>query len=217
MDEERVVFDDEKVTRSLEGGRTECVRWDDLREVFILTTAAGPFEEDVFWMLAGNVGGCAIPAGMAGFDPLLTRLQQLPGFDNEAVIAAMTSVGEGRFVCWHGGQSVAPASGELVDRIQMTADGHLPVFAVLQEDHYETILGDGYYAYFEQAFFNRRDAEEFALEKTGEWQKYHVREGSLRLENDEFVFDGNLPPFEKIELEKLIESLNARIRGEKLS
>ena len=31
---------------------------------------------------------------------LLSRLQQLPGFDNEAVIKAMGSTNNAKFLCW---------------------------------------------------------------------------------------------------------------------
>lgn len=99
---EQVTFDDEGVTRRMADGSTESVRWDELEEVFILTTDEGPFVEDVFWMLARGEGkgGCAVPQGAEGSDQLLERLQQLPGFDNDAVIAAMMSTSNAKFVCW---------------------------------------------------------------------------------------------------------------------
>jgi hypothetical protein len=31
---------------------------------------------------------------------MLEKIQQLPGFDNEAVIKAMTSTTNNRFICW---------------------------------------------------------------------------------------------------------------------
>jgi hypothetical protein len=44
--------------------------------------------------------GCAIPQFSEGFQSLLVRLQKLPGFDNDAVIKAMSTTSDGRFVCW---------------------------------------------------------------------------------------------------------------------
>ncbi len=78
---------------------TRTVRWDDLRAVLIETTDQGPFVEDVWWILIDGEGHCII-AQAAGGEQLLARLQALPGFDNEAVIAAMASVENRLFTCW---------------------------------------------------------------------------------------------------------------------
>jgi hypothetical protein len=96
-----VAFDTEQVTRTLPDGRTERVRWADLQEVDILTTDEGPAADDVIWMLLGkNDSGCAVPSETEGMKELLPRLQELPGFDNEAVIKAMGSTNNAIFVCW---------------------------------------------------------------------------------------------------------------------
>lgn len=97
---DRVSFDDTVITRTLPDGKTESVRWADLQEVGILTTDEGPYSEDVYWMLLGSEGGCAVSGGAQGMKELLVRLQQLPGFDNAAVIKAMGSTGNDKFLCW---------------------------------------------------------------------------------------------------------------------
>lgn len=81
-------------------GLTESVLWKDLIVVFIETTDRGPFEPDLFWILVGEGSGCVVPIGAVGEEDLLNALQKLPGFDNEAVTAAMTSVTNQRFTCW---------------------------------------------------------------------------------------------------------------------
>jgi len=65
------------------------VGWADLQKVEVVTTSDGPFHPDVFWVLHGTEGGCAVPQGATGDKQLLDRLQALPGFDNGAVIAAL--------------------------------------------------------------------------------------------------------------------------------
>jgi hypothetical protein len=95
-----VAFDDERVVRRLPDGKEESVRWDDLQEVQIITTDEGPFVDDVFWLLLGSSGGCVVPSETEGTEALLDRLQQLPGFDNEAVIRAMGTTSNDRFLCW---------------------------------------------------------------------------------------------------------------------
>lgn len=81
-------------------GRTEQVAWDDLQRVEVLTTDDGPFAPDVFWALLGTSGGCLIPQGATGERALSERLGQLPGFDHGAVIQAMGSTANARFLCW---------------------------------------------------------------------------------------------------------------------
>jgi hypothetical protein len=110
LEPERVSFDDAAVTRWMPGGRTEHVRWDELEEVGIVTTDEGPWAEDVYWMLRAASGGCAVGSETVGMDALLERLQQLPGFNNEAVIRAMGSTENATFVCWRRADSTSEAT-----------------------------------------------------------------------------------------------------------
>ena len=91
---------DEEVVCERPDGLIERVRWDDLQRVEVLTTNDGPFAPDVFWMLFGTSGGCAVPQGATGDRELLHRLHALPGFDNESFIRAMGSTENARFPCW---------------------------------------------------------------------------------------------------------------------
>lgn len=95
-----VAFDGDGIVRTLADGRQESIRWTDLRQVAIVTTGDGPFGNDLFWMLTGDAGGCLLPGDADGAETLMTRLQELPGFDNEAALLAMACTGEQRFVCW---------------------------------------------------------------------------------------------------------------------
>lgn len=104
-----VEIDDEGVRRWV-GGAIEAVRWADLVEVGIVTTADGPFSEDIFWLLQGSAGGgCAVPGSAAA--PLLARLQRLPRFDNLTVVKACGTVEEASFRVWQGeaGEGLAAA------------------------------------------------------------------------------------------------------------
>lgn len=100
-DPDLAVVDQVGVRRRLPDGRREAVRWDDLVEVAIRTTAGGPWQEDVFFLLTGrDGGGVAVPLGEAVERDLLGWLQALPGFDSEQVVEAMTCAEDAMFVCW---------------------------------------------------------------------------------------------------------------------
>jgi hypothetical protein len=105
---DRVSFDDSAITRTMPDGKIETVRWADLYEVGIITTDEGPLNEDVFWILAGSNGGCAVSGGAQGMKELLERLQRLPGFDNAAVIEAMGSTTNKKFQCWKRNTEMKP-------------------------------------------------------------------------------------------------------------
>ncbi len=97
---EDVTFDDTSVRRVSPEGGVDEVRWEDLAEVRIRTTAEGPFGEDVYWVLTGADGeGIAVP-GESMTDDLLDRLQSLDGFDHEQMVLAMGSTDEAQFLCW---------------------------------------------------------------------------------------------------------------------
>ena len=95
-----VAVTDEGVTCSRSSGLVESVTWDDLKEVSIVTNDEGPIAIDVMWLLVGERGGCVVPQGATGQGELLTRLQGLEGFRNDAMIEAMSSVTNRKFLCW---------------------------------------------------------------------------------------------------------------------
>ena len=65
-----VTFDDESVICRRPGGLVETVRWSDLQIVYIQTTDAGPFGDDIFWVLGGVESGCVVPSESEGMDRL---------------------------------------------------------------------------------------------------------------------------------------------------
>lgn len=96
-----ITIDDDGVRRQLADGTEESVTWAKLKEVAIRTTPEGPWKEDTFFLLVSEGGGgCAVPAGDPSADDLMTRLQTLPNFDNDAFVEAMTTIEDGLFVIW---------------------------------------------------------------------------------------------------------------------
>lgn len=97
---DQVTFDDEGITRTPRDGLVEHVGWDELLRVDIATTNEGPWVDDVFWLLSAGDHGCAVPSEAEGMGELLLRLQELPRFDNEAVIRAMGCTDNELFPVW---------------------------------------------------------------------------------------------------------------------
>ena len=99
-DDWQVTFDDNGVTCKRSTGLVESVSWNDLQKVSIVTTDDGPFAEDVFYVLYSADAGCVVPQGAPNSSDLLERLQELSGFDSEAVVQAMGCASNNEFVCW---------------------------------------------------------------------------------------------------------------------
>ena len=103
-----VTVTDTAIVRVSPDGASQSIAWTDLQEVAIITTECSLFAGNTFWVLSDSAGSaCAVPGAAAGSAELLTRLQELPGFNNEAVIEAMGSHG-GRFVCWQYASGTTP-------------------------------------------------------------------------------------------------------------
>lgn len=81
-------------------GEAATLPWDGLTRVSIRTTDQGPFTDDVFFVLESAGTTIEIFQDAPGCDTLLTELQTLPGFDNNAVIEAMGCTDNQTFLCW---------------------------------------------------------------------------------------------------------------------
>lgn len=96
-----LTVDDWGVRRRLSDGSLEEQSWESLQSVVVVTTDEGPLGDDVIVLLVGPDGkGCAVPQGTPGDSALLRRLQQLPEFDNEQFIRAMSCCEPMQFLCW---------------------------------------------------------------------------------------------------------------------
>ncbi|MGE3228857.1 MAG: hypothetical protein AB7J30_05415 [Hyphomicrobium sp.] len=105
----RVTQDDKLISVDDGSGNVTTLAWAEVGNVTVLTTNAGPFETDLFWMLSDRDGRhmMMVPMGAAGEHELLQAMQaRLAGFDNMAVIEAMSSVENGVFQIWPAGELV---------------------------------------------------------------------------------------------------------------
>jgi len=95
-----VTFDDLAVTCHDADGNTQQVTWDNLTSIEIVTTDAGPFVEDVFWVLHSTTESCIVPQDAEGCQQFSERLGRLPNFDHDAEIRAICCASNARFVIW---------------------------------------------------------------------------------------------------------------------
>jgi len=84
-------------------GRHVGLPWAEVERVSIRTTDRGPAEQDVWWhfeVIEGR-GAVSVPNDTDGIGQFLEDAPQwLEGFDQEAIIEAMGSTGNGEFVVW---------------------------------------------------------------------------------------------------------------------
>lgn len=95
---------DEKTISVDDGaGGIASLPWSSLGNVAVITTDSGPFATDLFWILTDKEGrqSITVPMDAGGEDALLKAMQaRLTGFDNMAVVEAMSSVESGLFQIW---------------------------------------------------------------------------------------------------------------------
>ncbi|MGZ0173932.1 MAG: hypothetical protein ACKVHE_30860 [Planctomycetales bacterium] len=95
-----VLCGDDDVVLRWPRGPNETVLWSDVQRIVIRNTDSGPFDEDVFFCLETGEDTFVIPQGADGVPELLERMQQFPGFNNEALIDSMGCTDNKLFLCW---------------------------------------------------------------------------------------------------------------------
>jgi hypothetical protein len=101
-----ITIDEQGVRRELPDGSVEQVLWEELESIDIVTTDAGPFAEDVFWVLSAGHHGCVVPGALGS--RILDHSNRFPGWDTRALILAMGSTENARFEVWRRESSGPP-------------------------------------------------------------------------------------------------------------
>ena len=109
-----VSMDGKGITCTYPKGDLHNILWQELSEVNIRTNDTGPWGIDVLWGFhdAAGLPKVVIPNGATGVTDLLRALEQLPGFDDQAVIKAMRCTQNESFLCWRGKVQTSPISKE---------------------------------------------------------------------------------------------------------
>lgn len=99
----RVVFDDKTIIVHDGKGGEAMLGWADIGGVTLVTTDLGPQHGELTWMLSDRDGRrcLTVPMDAEGEHALLVALQsRLAGFDNMAVVEAMSSTRAAEFQIW---------------------------------------------------------------------------------------------------------------------
>lgn len=110
----------------------------------------------------------------------------------------------------HPGETeITPAMVESVRKIIKDAGGTLTVWAVLEEDVYETQFGDGFYLHVRGLALNSADAQRLAALGGGDSEqvKWHVRSYRLGLKDDLPSFLALWRPEEEFTINQIVAIL----------
>jgi hypothetical protein len=96
----KVWFEDQQVWVQWPSKEPESIKWDAIIRIAIETNDQGPFVEDVYWLLASKEKVISYPSEATGTEEMLKRLQEIPTFNNERLIDAMTCTDNQTFILW---------------------------------------------------------------------------------------------------------------------
>lgn len=85
-----------------EKGRIALIGWEELSRVHVAVDKSDP-EGEIRWVLSDHHGGgdISVPMGAEGERAFITAMQRrLAGFDNMAVVEALSSPTSGEFQVW---------------------------------------------------------------------------------------------------------------------
>jgi hypothetical protein len=103
----KVWFDDQQAWVQWPSKEPESIKWDAIIGIAIETNDQGPFVEDVYWLLASEEKVIKYPSEATGSEEMLKRLQEIPTFNNESLIEAMTCTDNKTFILWdHEGRHI---------------------------------------------------------------------------------------------------------------
>ena len=111
--------------------------------------------------------------------------------------------------------NVLPGS-RVFEKVNASPDKRLALYIVLEEDTYESAVGNGIFRYFKSAYFDRGDAELSIKKelKSGRFYLYHIRKIHLIVSDNEILLDINgcdLSPFDHFTRQQICDDLVKKI------
>ena len=93
-------FDGHTITADGPLAHRTSVRIEDICEIGVETSDAGPFVEDVFWLINRDTDGLRIPQDSPVFKALMDAFGSFDGFDWQPFTEAMACTDRRYFLCW---------------------------------------------------------------------------------------------------------------------
>jgi hypothetical protein len=79
--------------------KRESIRWQDVNQIWYITTSHGPRFPDEWILLEGEHGACSFPTEVSDMDRVFDELEaRFPGFDYGPVIRGGTD--DAKHLCW---------------------------------------------------------------------------------------------------------------------
>jgi hypothetical protein len=117
-----------------------------------------------------------------------------------------------------GDAEITPAMADEVRARIQEVGGKLLVWAVLHEDRYETLFGDGFYIHVRGIALNSKDAHLLAeLAGDSEWVRWHIKGYEIGSENDQPAFLKSWSEEEEFRIGDFVEILSTIAPGQTAS
>jgi hypothetical protein len=102
-----VSFDNVRLSAVYPDGTTETIAWPEVQRIAIETNDSGPAGADFWWVFESDTKRCVFPKGATGEPEAVDVVSsRFPGFNDLAVIKAIGSTSNARFVCWERGNAL---------------------------------------------------------------------------------------------------------------
>lgn len=96
-----VTTDGAGIQNAIPGGTVVSMEWREVETIAIETNDSGPWGADFWWVLEGGGRRFGFPLGASGYEAASRALmERYPDLDVEAMIEALGSASNRRFVCW---------------------------------------------------------------------------------------------------------------------
>ena len=95
-----IIVTEDMITVVAPSNETGQIRWTDINEIWFYNTDKGPIEPDVWLVLIGESGKCALPQGNKIADEVYYTVSKYENFNYKNAIASATCTDNVQFLLW---------------------------------------------------------------------------------------------------------------------
>ncbi|HVU53581.1 MAG TPA: hypothetical protein VHD83_00935 [Puia sp.] len=96
----KIAITESAVSVVLPDGKTMEIEWDKIQVIALSNTDQGPWQPDIWLIMAGEGQGVIFPHGAKGFDEVIERVSKFEGFDHHAIGLSMCCAENAEFILW---------------------------------------------------------------------------------------------------------------------